>query len=120
MLASDWFARSHVVRYVIVAILVSAGACQRERERTRRNGSARERNDTRGREDRDIEAVLRAREYDYFVERRRRTILVNKDRSRTTRKRLMVAGKRNEVREDGKRKRKRQQAYTLRRAPSRH
>ena len=32
--AVDWPARGHVLRYVIVAILVSARARQRERERT--------------------------------------------------------------------------------------
>lgn len=92
LLAYHWPALSHVLRYVIVAILVSARACQQEREKER-DGSARKR------DKRERESILGEREYDYFEERRRQTVLVNKDRSRTTRRRVMVGEKRNEVRE---------------------
>lgn len=97
LLAHHWPDLSHVLRYVIVAILVSARACQQEREKERDGASARKRDKREG--EREGESILGEREYDYFEERRRQTILVNKDRSRTTRRRVMVAGKRNEVRE---------------------
>lgn len=56
-----------------------------------------ERGGKRDKIERERESILGEREYDCFEERRRQTVLVNKDRSRTTRRRVMVGEKRNEV-----------------------